>query len=86
MENRQNTEEIIEEVILEDEEDFLEDYIDIYDISDLDTSKPMWQQMKEQRYDKLNITVKQLDIIIGVCVAGLIIVGILIGLEATGII
>ncbi|MBQ7903830.1 MAG: hypothetical protein IJ362_08880 [Oscillospiraceae bacterium] len=86
MENRQNTEEIIEEVILEDEEDILEDYIDIYDISDLDTSKPMWQQMKEQQYDKLNITVKQLDIIIGVCVAGLIIVGILIGLEATGII
>ena len=86
MENRQNTEEIIAEDIPEDEEDFLEDYIDIYDISDLDTSKPMWQQMKEQQYDKLNITVKQLDIIIGVCVAGLIIVGILIGLEATGII
>ena len=68
------------------DEELLEDYIDIYDTSDLDTSKPMWQQMKEQQYDKLNITVKQLDIIIGVCVAGLIIVGILIGLEATGII
>ena len=68
------------------DEELLEDYIDIYDTSDLDTSKPMWQQMKEQQYDKLNITVKQLDIIIGVCVAGLIIVCILIGLEATGII
>ncbi len=68
------------------DEELLEDYVDIYDTSDLDTSKPMWQQMKEEQYAKLNITVKQLDIIIGVCVAGLIIVGILIGLEATGII
>ncbi len=68
------------------DEELLEDYVDIYDTSDLDTSKPMWQQMKEEQYAKLNITVKQLDIIIGLCVAGLIIVGILIGLEATGII
>lgn len=68
------------------EEELLEDYVDIYDTSDLDTSKPMWQQMKEEQYAKLNITVKQLDIIIGLCVAGLVIVAILIGLEATGII
>lgn len=67
-------------------EELLEDYVDIYDTSDLDTSKPMWQQMKEEQYAKLNITVKQLDIIIGLCVAGLVIVAILIGLEATGII
>jgi len=68
------------------DEELLEDYIDIYDTSDLDTSKPMWQRMKEEQYAKLNVTVKQLDIIIGICVAGLIILSVVIGLDATGII
>ena len=47
---------------------------------------PMWQQMKEEQYAKLNVTVKQLDTIIGICVAGLVILAIVIGLDATGII
>lgn len=68
------------------DEELLEDYIDIYDTSDLDTSTPMWQQMKEEQYAKLNVTVKQLDTIIGICVAGLIILAVVIGLDATGII
>jgi hypothetical protein len=46
----------------------------------------MWQQMKEEQYAKLNVTVKQLDTIIGICIAGLIILAIVIGLDATGII
>lgn len=82
MENKEKLENIQEE----SDDDILEGYIDIYDTSDLDTSKPLWQQLKEEQYAKLNITVKQLDIVIGLCVAGLIIVAILIGLEAAGII
>ncbi len=82
MENKEKLENIQEE----SDDDILEGYIDIYDTSDLDTSKPLWQQLKEEQYSKLNITVKQLDIVIGLCVAGLVIVAILIGLEAAGII
>lgn len=82
MENKEKLENIQEE----SDDDILEGYIDIYDTSDLDTSKPLWQQLKEEQYAKLNITVKQLDIVIGLCVAGLVIVAILIGLEAAGII
>ena len=82
MENKEKLENIQEE----SDDDILEGYIDISDTSDLDTSKPLWQQLKEEQYSKLNITVKQLDIVIGLCVAGLVIVAILIGLEAAGII
>lgn len=48
--------------------------------------KHAWQKRKEEVYSHLNITVKQLDIIIGLCIAGLIIVGIMITLDAIGII
>ena len=48
--------------------------------------KPAWQMQKESWYDHLNITVKQLDIIIGVGIAALIVVFILIGLDAADII
>ena len=47
--------------------------------------KHQWQKQKEEWYSHLNVTVKQLDIIIGLCVAGLIIVGIMIVLDATGV-
>ncbi len=48
--------------------------------------KPAWQQRKEGWYDNLNVTVKQLDIIIAV--AGVLLVGVvvLIALDAMGII
>ena len=58
----------------------------IENLSNSEPVTPMWQQMKEEQYAKLNVTVKQLDIIIGICVAGLIILAIVIGLDATGII
>ena len=40
---------------------------------------------KEELYEKVPLTVKQLDVIIGVAVAALVIVFILIALEAAGI-
>lgn len=43
--------------------------------------KPAWQAAKESWYDHLNITVKQLDIIIGVASGLLILVFILIILQ-----
>lgn len=48
--------------------------------------KPAWQAQKESVYDKMNITVRQLDIIIGLAIAGLVIVAILIALDAMNII
>ena len=41
-------------------------------------TKPTWQQTKESWYDKVPLTVKQLDIIIWGCVAALVVVVILI--------
>lgn len=64
----------------------LQEIDELYDLSDSETVTPMWQQMKEEQYAKLNVTVKQLDTIIGICIAGLIILAIVIGLDATGII
>ena len=49
-------------------------------------SKTLWQQTKESWYDKVNLTVKQLDIIIGCCITGLILTFICIALDAMGII
>ena len=48
--------------------------------------KGAWQQRKESWYDNLNVTVKQLDMIIAV--AGVLLVGVvvLIALDAMGII
>ena len=70
----------------EELEEKLKEIDEIYDLSNTEPATPMWQQMKEEQYAKLNITVKQLDAIIGICVAGLVILAIVIGLDATGII
>ena len=70
----------------EELEEKLKEIDEIYDLSNTEPATPMWQQMKEEQYAKLNITVKQLDTIIGICVAGLVILAIVIGLDATGII
>ena len=70
----------------EELEERLKEIDELYDLSNSEPVTPMWQQMKEEQYAKLNVTVKQLDIIIGICVAGLIILAIVIGLDATGII
>ncbi len=67
-----------------DNEGLPEDFVDIYDVSDLEV-KPAWQAQKEEWYSHLNISVKQLDAIIGLGIAGLIIVFIMIGLDAAGI-
>ena len=47
--------------------------------------KPVWQQTKEGWYDKIPLTVKQLDWIIGLGLAGLVITFIIIGLDAAGV-
>ena len=49
------------------------------------TATEMWQKTKESWYDKVNLTVKQLDIIIGCCIAGLILTFIAIALDAMGV-
>ncbi|MDI9541069.1 MAG: hypothetical protein QM204_06350 [Bacillota bacterium] len=48
--------------------------------------KSAWQKAKEAQYDKLNVTVRQLDIIIALGITGLVIVFILIALDAMNII
>ena len=48
-------------------------------------TKSMWQITKESWYDKINLSVKQLDIIIGRGIAGLILTFICIALDAMGI-
>ncbi|MEE1035938.1 MAG: hypothetical protein U0L15_02390 [Oscillospiraceae bacterium] len=49
------------------------------------SAKSLWQQTKESWYDKVNLTVKQLDIIIGCCIAALILTFIAIALDAIGV-
>ena len=48
-------------------------------------AKSMWQQTKESWYDKVNLTVRQLDIIIACGIAGLVLTFICIALDAMGI-
>ena len=48
-------------------------------------AKTLWQQTKESWYDKVTLSVKQLDIIIGCCIAGLILTFIAIALDAIGV-
>ena len=48
-------------------------------------AQSLWQQTKESWYDKVNLTVKQLDIIIGCCIAALILTFIAIALDAVGV-
>lgn len=47
--------------------------------------KSMWQITKEGWYDKVNLTVKQLDIIIACGIGGLILTFIAIALDAMGV-
>ena len=47
--------------------------------------KSMWQITKESWYDKVNLSVKQLDIIIGLGIGGLILTFICIALDAIGV-
>ena len=47
--------------------------------------KTMWQIQKESWYDKIPLTLKQLDIIIGVCMTLLALCFIAICLDAAGI-
>lgn len=47
--------------------------------------KSQWQQTKEGWYDKIPLTVKQLDWIIGLGLAGLVITFIVIFLDAAGV-
>ena len=49
-------------------------------------TKSMWQITKESWYDKVNLSVKQLDIIIACGIAGLVLTFICIALDALGII
>ena len=49
------------------------------------SAKTLWQQTKESWYDKVTLSVKQLDIIIGCGIAGLILTFIAIALEAMGV-
>ncbi len=48
-------------------------------------AKPAWQRTKESWYDKLDLSVKQLDWIIGLGIAGLVITFIVIALDAMGV-
>ena len=50
------------------------------------SAKSLWQQTKEGWYDKVTLTVRQLDIIIACGIGGLIITFILIALDAMNII
>ena len=50
------------------------------------SSKTLWQQTKESWYDKVTLSVKQLDVIIACGIGGLILTFILIALDAMNII
>ena len=86
MENKEKLENISQTSEDAELERSLKEIDELYDMTNTEPAVPMWQQMKEEQYAKLNVTVKQLDTIIGICVAGLIILAIVIGLDATGII
>lgn len=58
---------------------------DLYDNAGEEAPKSEFTRRKEYWYEKLNISLKQIDIVIGIAVACLIIVFILIGLEAAGV-
>ena len=66
-------------------EDISEEYED-EDFEDADVKlKSNWQLVKESWYSQLNVTVKQLDIIIALGTAGLILLAVIIGLDAAGV-
>jgi len=78
MENKENTS-ITEEILYTD----MDEEVD-YENADAEI-KPMWQLMKEQQYAKLNVTEKQLNIVIALATAALAVLVIVIGLDAAGI-
>ena len=86
MENKEKLENISQPSEDAELEQSLKEIDELYDMTNTEPAVPMLQQMKEEQYAKLNVTVKQLDTIIGICVAGLVILAIVIGLDATGII
>lgn len=49
-------------------------------------TKTPWQQQKENWYDRIPLTLKQLDIIIGVCLTLLALTFLAIALDAMGIV
>ena len=49
------------------------------------SAKSLWQQTKESWYDKVTLSVKQLDIIIACGIGGLILTAIIIALDAMGV-
>ena len=53
--------------------------------SEQEKAKSLLQIQKESWYDKVNLTVKQLDIIIACGIGGLIITAIVIALDAMGV-
>ena len=55
------------------------------DLPGEEKAKSPWQMQKERWYDKIPLTLKQLDIIIGVCLTLLAITFVLICLDAMGI-
>ena len=81
MENKENTE--ITEEILSEEIDEMDEEVD-WENTDVEI-KPMWQLMKEQQYAKLNVTEKQLNIVIALASAALAVLVIVIGLDAAGV-
>lgn len=48
-------------------------------------AKTPWQQQKESWYDKIPLNLKQLDMIIGVCITLLVLCFVAIALDAMGI-
>ena len=50
----------------------------------LKNGRSAWQQTKESWYDKVPLTLKQLDVIIACGIGALILVSVLIALEAAG--
>ncbi len=50
-----------------------------------ETPKSDWQRTKESWYDHVNLTVRQLDIIIWLCAAGLVLLAVVIALDAMGV-
>ena len=85
MDSKEKIEDIREKDALEEYEEYDEEYDEDFEDADVEI-KPLWQLTKESWYSKLNVSVKQLDIIIALGVAGLIVLAITIGLDATGII
>ena len=48
-------------------------------------TRPAWQRMKEGWYDKVPLSVRQLDVIIALGLIGLAVVAVLIFLDASGV-